>query len=50
MQKIWIQSLGLEDPLEEEMAIPSSILAWKSPQRRKVGYSPCGHKESVTTK
>ena len=26
---MWIQSLGWEDPLEEEMATRSSILAWK---------------------
>ena len=26
-----IQSLGQEDPLEEEMATHSSILAWKIP-------------------
>ena len=26
-----VQSLGWEDPLEEEMAIHSSILAWKVP-------------------
>ena len=25
------QSLGLEDPLEKEMAIHSSILAWRIP-------------------
>ena len=29
MQKMWVQSLGLEDPLEKEMAIPFSILSWK---------------------
>ena len=28
-QEIRIQSLGWEDPPEEEMAIYSSILAWK---------------------
>ena len=28
---MWVQSLGLEDPLEEEMATHSSILAWKVP-------------------
>ena len=26
---IWVQSLGLEDPLEEGMATHSSILAWR---------------------
>ena len=29
IQKTWIQSLGQEDPLEEEMATHSSILAWE---------------------
>ena len=28
--EILVQSLGPEDPLEEEMASHSSILAWKS--------------------
>ena len=28
---MWVQSLGREDPLEEEMATHSSILAWKVP-------------------
>ena len=31
MQEIWVPSLGREDPLEEEMAIHSSILAWEIP-------------------
>ena len=26
--KTWVQSLGQEDPLEEDMATHSSILAW----------------------
>ena len=29
MQETRIQSVGQEDPLEKEMAIPSSILTWK---------------------
>ena len=29
MQDTWVQSLGWKDPLEEEMAIHPSILAWK---------------------
>lgn len=29
MQETWVEFLGLEDPLEEEMATYSSILAWK---------------------
>ena len=30
-QETQVQSLGLEDPLEKEMANYSSILAWKIP-------------------
>ena len=30
-QETWVQSLGGEDPLEEEMATHSSILAWRIP-------------------
>ena len=29
MQETRVQSLGQEDPLEEEMATPSSILTWR---------------------
>ena len=31
MQEAQVRSLGQEDPLEEEMATYSSILAWKIP-------------------
>ena len=31
MQETWIRFLGQEDPLEKEMAIHSSTLAWKIP-------------------
>ena len=31
MQETQVRSLGWEDPLEEEMATHSSILAWKIP-------------------
>ena len=34
MQETWLQSLGWEDPLEEGMAIHSSILAWRIPMDR----------------
>ena len=30
-QGTWVPSLGQEDPLEEEMAIDSNILAWRIP-------------------
>ena len=45
--RVWF--LGQEDPLEKEMATRSSILAWKSPWRSLVGYSPWGCKELDTT-
>ena len=31
MQETWDRSLGWEDPLEEEEAAYSSILAWRIP-------------------
>ena len=31
MRETWDQFLGQEDPLEKGMAIPFSILAWRSP-------------------
>ena len=47
MQDTWVQFLGREDPLEEEMATHSSILAWKTPGQRSLsGYSPWDLKES----
>ena len=36
-QETWIRSLGGEDPLEEEMATLSSILAWKIPWTEEPG-------------
>ena len=37
MQEMQIQSLGLEDPLEKEMAIHSSILVWEIPRTEEPG-------------
>ena len=34
IQETWVQSLGWEDSLEEEMATHSSILAWRTPMDR----------------
>ena len=34
MWETWVQSLGWEDPLEENMATHSSILAWRIPMDR----------------
>ena len=49
MQETWVQSLGWEDPLEEEMAAHSSILAWRIPWTEESGYSPQGRKEADVT-
>ena len=46
IQETWVRFLGREDPLEKEMAIHSSTLAWKIPWMEDlIGYSPWGHKE-----
>ena len=37
MWETWVQSLGWEDPLEQEMATPSSILAWRIPWTEEPG-------------
>ena len=37
IQETWVSSLGQEDPLEKEMAIHSSILAWRIPWTEKPG-------------
>ena len=37
MQETQVQSLGQEDPLEKEMAIHSSIFAWRIPWMEKPG-------------
>ena len=47
MQETWVQSLGLEDPLEKGIAIHSSILAWRIPETpgglQSVGLQRVGH-------
>jgi len=37
IQDTWVQSLGLDDPLEEEMATHSSICAWRIPWTEEPG-------------
>ena len=50
MPETWVQSLGQEDPLEEEMAFHSSVLAWEIPWTEKPGGPwSTGHKESNMT-
>ena len=36
-RETWVQSLGREDPLENEMATHSSILAWRIPWTEEPG-------------
>ena len=48
MWETWVQSLGWEGPLEEEIATHSTH-GKSHGQRNLVGYSPWGHKESDTT-
>ena len=50
MQEMQVQSLGWEDPLEEEMAIHSSILAWEIPRTEEAcGLQSVGCKGSDMT-
>ena len=37
VEETWVQCLGWEDPLEEEMATLSSILAWRFPRTEEPG-------------
>ena len=37
MREPWVQSLDREDPLEEDMATHSSILAWEIPWTEESG-------------
>ena len=41
MQEMQAQSLGREEPLEEEMATHSSILPWRIPWTEEPGGSYC---------
>ena len=45
----WVWSLGQEDPLEEEIAIHSNILAWEIWTEEPDGLQSMGHKESDMT-
>ena len=50
-QETWVQSLGWEDPLEEEMGTHSSLLSWEIPGAEEPGgLQSMGSQESVTTK
>ena len=49
MCETWVRSLGREDPLEKEMTIHSSTLAWKIPwpeepgELQSMGLQRVGH-------
>ena len=47
MQKMWVQSLSREDPLEKEMATHSSTLAWEIPWIEETSVNPWVAKGSV---
>jgi len=50
MQETQVWSLGREDPLEKEMAVNSSILAWEIPWTEEPGgLQSMGSQESDTT-
>ena len=44
IQETQIQSLGQEDPLEEEMAIHSGILAWRIPRLNREACQATDHR------
>ena len=49
MRETRVQSLGWEDPLEKEMAIHSSTVAWKIPWTEEPERVTWGHKELDST-
>ena len=50
MPETWVRFLGQEDPLEKEMAIYSSILAWRIPWTEEPGrLQSMGSQESDMT-
>ena len=46
MLETWVQSLSWKDPLEERMAIHSSVLAWRIPMDR-VAWRATVHEVTV---
>ena len=49
MQELPVRSLGLEDPLEKEMATHSSILAWEIPWTEEPGGLWCSGSQKSQT-
>ena len=50
MQETWVRFMGWEDPLEKEMAIHFSILAWKIPWTEESGGLQCIELHDLATK
>ena len=50
MQETRVQSLGRDDPLEEEMATHSSILTWKIPSTEEPGELQSMGSHNLVTK
>ena len=48
-QETWVWSLGREDPLEEEVATPSSILVWRIPLSEEPGRLQSTRLQTHTT-
>ena len=47
-QKMWVLSLGWEEPLEKKMATRPSTLAWENPWTEEPGRLQCmGDRKSV---
>ena len=49
MQKVWVRSLGRENPLEKGMATHSSIVAWRIPWTEEPGRLQSMGLQRVTT-
>ena len=47
-QEMWVQSLGREDPLEEEVATHPSILVWRIPWAEEPGELQSVESQSQT--
>ena len=55
MWEMWVRSLDQEDPLEEDIATHSSILAWRIPwtdgpvRLQSMGLQRVGHELAMST-
>ena len=50
IQEAWVRSLGWEDILEKEMAIHSSIFAWRISWTEELGRVQCMRSQRVRHK